>query len=239
MRRGAWFVVALVGAEAAYAVLRPAPRLPEFDPSGAFGDPDDPTIRIAVLGDSSVTAPGVSHPDETWVRIAMRGLAERGRHVLLRSFAVGGSRAADVLNGQLEATLQMRPDIAIISVGANDAIRGVPLRAFARDLEAIVIPLRSAGIEVVLSGVGDLGTIPRLKEPLRSMMTRRSAAYHRIHHKVAERHGASVSDHRDDDRDTWIRDRSLWSQDLFHVSPRGHARWAEAASRALEKVIDE
>lgn len=234
-----WLIVALIGAEAAYAMLRPAPRLPEFDPSGEFGDPGDPTIRIAVLGDSSVTAPGVAHADETWIRIAMRGLAESGRHVVLRSFAVGGSKATDVLNGQLRATLHMHPDIAIISVGANDAIRGVPVRAFARDLDQIVSELREAGIQVLLSGVGDLGTIPRLKEPLRSMMTRRSAAYHRIHHQVAERHGATVSDHRDDDRDTWIRDRSLWSEDLFHVSSRGHARWAEAASRALEKVIDD
>ncbi len=239
VRRGACFIVLVVGAEAAYALLRPAPRLPEFDPSGEFGDPSDPTIRIAVLGDSSVTAPGVRHPDETWIRIAMRQLADQGRHVVLRSFAVGGSKATDVLGSQLPATLEMRPDIAIISVGANDAIRGVPLRRFARDLEVIVAELREAGIKVLLSGVGDLGTIPRLKEPLRSMMTRRSAAYHRVHHRIAERHDATVSDHRDDDRDIWIKDRSLWSEDLFHVSPRGHARWAEAASRALGPIVDD
>lgn len=239
VRRGILFGAALVGAEAAYALLRPAPRLPEFDPSGEFGDPRNPPLRIAVLGDSSVTAPGVNHPDETWIRITARRLADEGRHVVLDSFAVGGSKAADVLDGQLRATLEARPDIAIISVGANDAIRGVPLRAFERDLETIVGELRGAGIKVVLSGVGDLGTIPRLKDPLRAIMTRRSAAYHRAHHRVAARHGAPVSDHRDDDRTTWIQDRSLWSEDLFHVSPRGHARWAEAAWRALAQVIDD
>src|SRR5690606_14805493 len=143
------------------ALLRPAPRLPEFDPSGDFGDPGNPTVRIAVLGDSSVTAPGVAHPDETWIRIAMRRLADHGHHVVLESFAVGGSKAIDVRNGQLGATLEARPDIAIVSVGANDAIRGVPLRAFERDLDATVVELRAAGIDVVLSGVGDLGTIPR------------------------------------------------------------------------------
>ncbi len=239
VRRGALFFVVLIGAEAVYALLRPVPRLDEFDPSGEFGNPTNPTLRIAVVGDSSVTAPGVAHPDETWVRIAMRRLADHGHHVVLQSFAVGGSKATDVLNVQLPAALEAQPDIAIVSVGGNDALRGVPLRAFERDLEATVAGLRAAGIEVVLSGVGDLGTIPRLKEPLRSMMTRRSAAYHRAHHRVAERHRAVVSDHREDDREMWIRDRSLWSEDLFHVSPRGHARWAEAAWRALEELIDE
>lgn len=238
VRRGALLFGVLVGAEAAYAVLRPGPRLPEFDPSGEFGDPGNPTVRIAVLGDSSVTAPGVAHPDETWVRIAMRRLADHGHHVILQSFAVGGSKVTDLLNGQLQSALDAKPDIAIISVGANDAIRGVPLRAFERDLDAIVAELRAAGIRVVLSGVGDLGTIPRLKEPLRSIMTRRSGSYHAVHHHVAARHGAAVSDHRYDDREMWIRDRSLWSEDLFHVSPRGHARWAEAAWRTIERVID-
>jgi hypothetical protein len=68
-------------------------------------------------------------------------------------------------------------------------------------------------------------------------MTRRSAAYHRAHHRVADRHGATVVEHRSDDRDLWLRDRSLWSEDLFHVSPSGHARWAEFTWKAIEPVV--
>jgi lysophospholipase L1-like esterase len=236
VRKAAFFGFALIGAEVAYAILRPAPRLPEFDPSGEFGDPSNPTVRIAVLGDSSVTAPGVRHPDEIWIRIAVRRLAEQ-RHVVLASQAVGGSKAVDVRNGQLHAALEFQPDIAVISVGANDAIRGVPLRRFENDLDHTVAALRDSGAAVILSGVGDLGTIPRLHEPLRSLMTARSLAYHRVHQKVAERHGAIVAEHRNDDRTLWLRDRSLWSEDLFHVSALGHARWAEYAIRALQPVL--
>ena len=156
--RAALFFVALIGAEVAYVLLRPAPLLPEFDPSGEFGDPSQPTIRVAVLGDSSVTAPGVSHPDETWIRLAARRLAET-RHVILESQAVGGSKATDVRNGQLDAAIAFAPDVAIISVGANDAIRGVPLRRFEADLDPTVAALRESGAAVVLSGVGGLGTI--------------------------------------------------------------------------------
>lgn len=228
--------VALVGAEAAYAVLRPAPRLPEFDPSGEFGDPSHPTLKIAVLGDSSVTAPGVSGPDEVWIRIAARRLAGAGRHVVLSSFAVGGSKAVDVRNGQLQAALEFRPDIAVVSVGANDAIRWVPVKRFEEDLDALVTALRGFGSRVMLTGVGDLGTIPRLHEPLRSLMTARSLLYHRAHERVAARHECVVAEHRNDDRELWLRDRSLWAEDLFHVSARGHARWAEYAMRALEPL---
>ena len=74
LRRGAIAGVTVLGLEAAYAVLRPAPELEEFDPSGEFGDPTSPTLRVAVLGDSSVTAPGVAGPHEIWVSLVCERL---------------------------------------------------------------------------------------------------------------------------------------------------------------------
>ena len=119
----------IIGAEAAYAVLRPTPRFAEFDPSGSFGEPHHPPIRVAVLGDSSVTAPGVAGPEEIWVTRVCRRLAET-RHVTLQSYAVGGSKAADLIENQLDHTLAFSPDLVLVAVGANDVIRGVSLRAF-------------------------------------------------------------------------------------------------------------
>jgi lysophospholipase L1-like esterase len=224
--------------EAAYALLRPTPELPEFDPSGEFGDPALPTLRVVVLGDSSVTAPGVGGPDEIWVRIVCRRLSQ-DRHVRLHSLAVGGSRARTVIETQLEEAVRLDPDLVLIAIGANDAIHGVPMRRFERDLETIVSTMAATGALVVQSGVGDLGTIPRLYPPVRGLMTRRSLAYHRAHRRVAEHHGATVVEHRFDDRDLWLRDRSLWSEDLFHVSASGHARWAEITWKTIEPAVAE
>lgn len=233
LKRGAIAGVAIVGLEAAYALLRPVPLLPEHDPSGEFGDPRHPPLRVVVLGDSSVTAPGVAHPDQIWVRILSGRLAAE-RHVTLRSVAVGGSTVRDVLNGQLADAIAFEPDLAFVAVGANDAIRGVPVRRFEADLDRLVTGLSGTGATIVQSGVGDLGTIPRLYPPLRGLMTRRSLAFHQAHHRVAERHGTLMAEMREDDRDLWLRDRSLWSEDLFHVSAAGHARWARFAWQTLE-----
>jgi lysophospholipase L1-like esterase len=233
VRRGAIVGVAIVGLEAAYALLRPVPLLPEHDASGEFGDPSHPPLRVVVLGDSSVTAPGVAHPDQIWVRILSDRLAARW-HVTLKSVAVGGSTVRDVLNSQLEAAIGFEPDLVLIAVGANDAIRGVPVRRFEAGLDRLVVELGGTGATIVQSGVGDLGTIPRLHPPLRGLMTRRSLAFHQAHHRVAERHGTLIAELREDDRELWLRDRSLWSEDLFHVSAAGHARWAKFAWQTLE-----
>jgi len=227
---------ALIVAEALYAVLRPSPELEEFDPSGDFGEGSKPTLRIAVLGDSSVTAPGVSGPDDIWVRLISTRLADRF-HVVLKSFAVGGSTAADLVRLQVQPALALDPDIIFVSVGANDAIRGRSRRRFAADLEELVRPLASSGAIVIQSGVGDIGTIPRLFPPLRGIMTRRSVSFDRVHKEIAAKHGAHVVEQRMDGRKIWLEDRDLWAPDLFHVSPKGHQRWANVAWPTVEPLV--
>jgi hypothetical protein len=123
-------------------------------------------------------------------------------------------------------------------VGANDCIHGVPLRVFEQRLDELVAALMETGALVILSGVGDIGTIPRLKPPLRNLMTRRSARFNRVHEIVAERHGAHVVPHRRDNPTIWYNDRGLWSADLFHVSGSGHAIWADSTWRTIEPLLD-
>lgn len=237
IRRGAMAGLAVLGAEAAFAILRPGPRLDQFDPSAEFGDPGNETLRVAVLGDSSVTAPGVAGPEEIWVSLLCERMA-RQHHVVLASFAVGGSMAHDVIADQLKEAVLFRPDLVLLSVGANDVIKGVPRRRFALNLDHLVAELAETGAIVVQSGVGVIGTIPRLHPPLSNLMSRRSARFDRIHHQVAAVHGTHVVDQRSDDPDLWNRDRSLWAPDDFHVSAAGHARWAETAWRTVGPLVD-
>ena len=236
IRRGAIAGAVLLGIEAAYAVLRPSPELPEFDPSATFGDEGLPTLRVAVLGDSSVTAPGVSEPGEIWVTRVCDRLADSYR-VELKSFAVGGSTAHELVNSQMEDAILFDPHLIFVSVGSNDAIKGVSRRRFERSLDHLVGELAETGAIVVQSGVGDLGTIPRLVPPLRNLMSRRARGFDRIHWKVAERHGTTVVPHRSDDPNVWYEDRSLWADDLFHVSAAGHARWANTVWKTVEQLV--
>jgi lysophospholipase L1-like esterase len=228
---------AVIAAEAAYAVLRPAPRLEHFDPSGEFGDPSLPPLRVAVLGDSSVTAPGVAGSHEIWVSLVCARLAG-SRHVILKSFAIGGSMAHDVIDDQLDAAIEFAPDLVFVAVGANDVIKGVPLRRFSANLDLLIGRLAGTGAMVVQSGVGHLGTIPRLHPPLSHMFERRARRFDRAHWRVASNHGTAVVDQRSDDVRVWHSDRSLWAADLFHVSAAGHARWADTTWRTVGPLLD-
>jgi lysophospholipase L1-like esterase len=224
--------LAAVAAETAWAVLRPSPRFEEFDPSGSFGEGVAPSLRLVVLGDSSVTAPGLDHPDQSWVRLLAMRLADRFR-VEIASLAVGGAKSRDVLATQVDRAVKLEPDLALVSVGANDMLRGVSIRTFEDNLDRIVERLRPATRMILLSGVGDLGTIPRLLPPLRQYATARGRAADRVHGRVAARHGAVKADQWTWAAPLFRKDPNLFAADYFHASPAGHAIWAEVAWLAV------
>jgi lysophospholipase L1-like esterase len=229
-------LVAVIGLELLYALFKPVPQQDEFDPSAQFGDPGLPGLKIAVLGDSTVTAPGVSGPEDIWVARICRRLAETHR-VVLRSFAVGGAMAHNLIEAQLEPALEFDPDVVILSVGANDALKGVTPGRFEANLETLVRSFRVRGITVIQSGVGDLGTIPRLYPPLRQLLSRRAQRFNRAHETVAARNESHVVPQRDRPLEIWA-ERDMWSADLFHVSAKGHEVWGELGWRTLSRALE-
>ncbi len=118
--------VGTVAAQFWYVAHRPLPSFLDLDPDGVFGPDSAPEVRLALLGDSTVTGPGLDSPDDLWSRQVVRRLATDLR-IRLVSVAAGGSRVRDVLVDQVPAAQQRRPDVAVVSVGANDATHGTRL----------------------------------------------------------------------------------------------------------------
>jgi len=129
----------------------------------------------------------------------------------------------------------LRPDIAVVAVGGNDAIWAVPIRSFTAVLEKIVGRLEEASGAVVLAGVGDLGAIPRLPDSLRPYLSHRSALLDRACAGVATTHPRTVKAMaRRPGAATSRIDPALFAADQFHASPAGHAMFADATAPAFE-----
>jgi lysophospholipase L1-like esterase len=230
----------LVGEVLYMAHRRDLPSLENQDPSGAFGDPNLPELRIVALGDSSVTAPGVEPLDACWVRRVAHDLAPT-HHVVLHSVAVGGAKSADVLREQLEPALELRPDIALVSVGANDALRATPVARFERELNTIVGALAATVSRgVAVTGVGDLGTIPRLPSIPRAYARVRGRSFDRATQRVV----ATYPNVRK--AITWgptwgpfEHDPAMFAGDLFHASAEGHGIFAEAVIPEIRDLVVE
>jgi lysophospholipase L1-like esterase len=212
-------------AQARHVANAPLPHFEDLDATGRYGDPTGTPVTVAVLGDSSMTGPGLDRGEQIWVA----QLAQRlPWHVTVQSHAKGGSRIRDVLEHQVAAAVETRPDVFVMSIGANDAIHATPTRTFARRLGKALDQLRCTA-PVVSLGIGDLSVIPRLPRTLRAVVAHRSAVIDRAHTlAAADRDGVvrvpvgKLSDHHFRHMGT-----ELFAADLFHPNHRGHQLWAE------------
>jgi lysophospholipase L1-like esterase len=232
----------IAGAYLAAQMLRAArrPDLPTYrdqDPSGTFGDADLPRLRIVSLGDSSLTAPGLDI-ENVWIRRLARSLTDRYR-VELVCLAVGGARARDVIEGQLEEAVRLQPTVATVNVGSNDALRGVRLSKYRRRLEVIVERLTATGAGVMVWGVGDLGSIPRFPPSLQRIAKIRSHAFDLAARDVALRYpnAVKVNAWESEASARFYREPELWAGDLFHLGDAGHGVLAEAAGPTFEAAV--
>ncbi|MCL1598055.1 MAG: GDSL-type esterase/lipase family protein [Actinomycetia bacterium] len=214
------------------------PTLENQDPSGVFGDPDAPPLRIVFLGDSSVTSPGVEPLDASWPRQLSVHLAQRF-HVTAISVAVGGAKIRDVLDSQLDEALAAQPDIAYLSVGSNDALRGTPIARFESDYDLAASILHEAVPATALSGIGDLGTIPRLPELARGIARIRARSVDAAIARVASRYPRTVKSNAWDVMEQMFTTEStMFGADLFHASADGHLAFAGVGRDVVDRAVE-
>jgi lysophospholipase L1-like esterase len=215
------------------------PSLTNQDPSALLGDPSYPHLKIVLLGDSSITAPGVEPLDDCWARRIGHRLAE-DYEVELVSVAVGGSRASDLLKYQVAAAVAEAPDMALVCVGANDALRSVAVSDFERDLTEILTRLSAHIPAVGVSGLGDLGPLPRLPSIGRAWARVRSRSFDRAIARVSQRLDIPKTlawGPMWDDFDDPENERGMYAGDMFHASGRGHALFAQAWADVIDVLV--
>jgi lysophospholipase L1-like esterase len=229
---------ALLAGQVARAAYRDdLPSLENQDPSGVFGDPGAKPLTIVYLGDSSVTSPGVEPLDAAWPQQVARHLGERFR-VTAISVAVGGAKARDVLASQVDRALQHDPDIAYVVVGSNDALRGTPVARFEDELDRIVSRLHPSVPAVGLSGVGDLGAIPRLPHLARGISRIRGRAIDRAIARISAQYPRTIKSNAwTVMNEVFLDDPEMFGDDLFHASASGHHAFARVGRPVADELV--
>ena len=106
---------------------------------------------VAFLGDSLTS--GWKLPSSQAYPAVLGGvLREKGRPVRILNAGVSGETAAQGAM-RLPAVLRRRPDVLVVALGINDAVRGLPLDATESALRGIVEGARAAGLHVLLAGL--------------------------------------------------------------------------------------
>ncbi|MFM9457546.1 SGNH/GDSL hydrolase family protein [Streptomyces europaeiscabiei] len=197
-----------------------------------YDAPDDPPLRLVMLGDSTAAGQGVHRARQTPGALIASGLAAVAeRPVRLRNVALPGAQSDD-LDRQVVLVLEnpaQVPDVCVIMIGANDVTHRMPPTRSVRHLSAAVRRLRTAGAEVVVGTCPDLGTIEPVQQPLRWLARRASrqlAAAQTI--GTVEQGGRTVSLGDLLGPEFEQNPRELFGPDNYHPSAEGYATAAMA-----------
>jgi lysophospholipase L1-like esterase len=206
------------------------PRLP--------ADRQAPVLYVA-LGDSTVEGVGASGEATTYVgRLAarLREIYPAARSVNL---GVAGATSADVLNGQLERALALRPDLVTLSVGPNDVTRRVPVERYEAHMRAILERLtRETRAVVVVNLLPDLALTPRFRgQPEEPAVARATLAFNEALRRAARAYPVEVVDLYEPSRQEVPLRPELIADDGYHPSDAGYARWAELMWQGLQRRL--
>jgi acyl-CoA thioesterase-1 len=108
-------------------------------------------VRIVVLGDSLAAGLGIK-PEQSFPSRLEAALKAQGRNVAIANQGVSGDTTAGGL-ARVDWLLGDKPDIVLIELGANDALRGTDPAVPERNLAATIEKLKAAGVTVWLAGM--------------------------------------------------------------------------------------
>jgi acyl-CoA thioesterase-1 len=137
-------------------------------------------VRILAFGASIIAGHGLEAKDSLPAQLE-KALAERGIAAEVINGGVSGETSAGGL-ARLDWALADDPDLVIVDLGGNDALRGIDPRSTEANLDAIVARIRAQGRRVLLAGM--------LAPP--NLGADYAAAFNAVFPAVAERHGVPL-----------------------------------------------
>ena len=182
-----------------------------------------PGPLVAFLGDSLTSGWKLSE-GEAYPAIVGRTLTERGRPIRVLNAGVSGETAAEGL-ARLSAVLEHHPDVLVVALGINDALRGQSLEDTEATLRRAVEQARASGCLLLLVGfhIPEKPHGPEYARRFGEIYPHLAAEY-----KVALVPDllAGVSGHEE-----------LLFPDRLHPNAPGHVRLAETLRPHLELVL--
>lgn len=109
------------------------------------------SLVILVLGDSLTAGYGLEE-SESFPFLLEKGLLSAGYNVKVINAGVSGDTTAGGL-ARTEWALADQPEVVIVELGANDALRGLDAEQTFENLDKILLRIKEAGCRVILTGM--------------------------------------------------------------------------------------
>ena len=199
-----------------------SPQPAEPAPPAAVSVPQGEAYRIVFLGNSLSAGYGLAE-SQAFPALVEERLRQNGHAIDVLNAGVSGDTTAGGLS-RLDWVLRSEPDLLVVELGGNDALRGQPLENTEKNLREIVRRGRAAGARVLLLGMD----VPTNYGP------EYTEGFAALYGRVAEEEDAELLP-------GFVRevalDPSLMMEDGLHPTAEGHRELATTLVAAIEQML--
>jgi len=119
---------------------------------GSFTAQAKAQATLLVVGDSLSAEYGLKR-GTGWVALLDKRLRDEGEAITVVNASISGDTTSGGLSRLPPLLAQHKPQLVLIELGGNDALRGLPLKTSQDNLEAMVKAAQSQGAKVLLLGM--------------------------------------------------------------------------------------
>ena len=196
-----------------------------------------PIVYVA-LGDS--TGAGVGARDGGYVARLFTRILERRPGSKLSNLCVSGATTADLVRGQLDRGVALKPDLVTVGIGINDIGHGLTIEQFSKNYEQIISTLKQeTHARIVVTNLPDISTAPRIPGSMRNEYQRQIVQFSERLQQIANRHGVTIFDIHTVTKAELPSHPEYFSGDGFHPSDKGYELWASEMWPTVARVIGE
>lgn len=107
---------------------------------------------ILVYGDSLSAAYGLPQ-QQGWVALLQQKLQQKNQPARIINASISGETTSGGLSRIDDALAKFKPNVVILELGANDGLRGLPIKTTRLNLEAMLKKIKKTGAKVLLLGM--------------------------------------------------------------------------------------
>ena len=191
-------------------------------------------LIFVAIGDSTVEGIGATKPNNAFCGLIFQAMQVRYAHATYYNFGKAGAKVKEVLIRQAHKVIALKPDIIIVSIGANDIIQGTRTKRFNQRFYKLLLRLRKeTNATIVVNNIPDMTVTSRIPGIFHPLLQRRVRQYNAIIQKQTTAAKGLLIDLYA--HSTILRGiTSFISPDGLHPSDTGYAVWA---SIVLTKLL--
>ena len=192
---------------------------------------------VVAIGDSTVEGLGASKPEKAFAPLVYLAIKQEKKNAVFHNLGVAHSKVNDVILNQLPKALELKPNLVLISIGANDLIFSKKIFQFGKDFEFLISTLRKkTKAAIFVNNIPDITiipTMPKLAFPYFKFMVLR---FNHIIKKSTEPIGTYLIDLYKESK-LYKGYKELISSDGIHPSDIGYAIWANAFITKIQSAL--